>query len=384
MAVERKRVALIVESSGSYGRDLLDGITQYCREANDWIVFYEQRDLSSDLPLWLMNWDGHGIITRITSPKLFEAAKRSGIVMVELTDRGSESGAITLRSDDEAIGRLGVDHFSERGFNNFAFCGFDDEAWSLRRERAFAERASELGSCAVYRSRWHGATKTPWEKEQAKLIEWIRSLPTPVGVMGCSDIRGQHVLQACVQAGLDTPEEVAVLGVDNDELVCQLSTPPLSSIITNARLIGYKAAEALAKMIKGEPPNLTRERFAPVGVCTRQSTDIVAIDDPDISMAITYIRENACAGISVDDVLKNVPVSRSTLERQMRKYLHRSPQQEIRKVRLSRACELLKMTDLSIERISAKAGFNNPEYMHAFFRRELKMTPGEFRDSVRS
>jgi LacI family transcriptional regulator len=379
---KKKHVALIVESSGIYGRELLSGIMQYCRSTDDWLVFYEQRDLSSDLPNWLLNWDGHGIISRVTSPKLIEAVTKRGIPLVELTDREQEGEPKRLRSDDEAIGRLGVEHFTDRGFQSFGFCGFEDEAWSIRRCESFVKHSQKYGECSVYTSRWHGATDTTWEEEQSRLIDWLGSLPKPVGVMACSDIRGQHVLQACVQAGLNAPEEVAVLGVDNDELLCQLCTPPLSSVIPNAERIGFMSAERLAAMMEGTTVAPETDHIAPIGICTRQSTDIVAIDDPDIAAAISYIRENACEGISVNDVLKNVPVSRSTLERQLRKYLRRSPQQEIRNVRMRRACELLKMTEQSVERIANNCGFTHPEYMHAFFKRELGMTPREYRESA--
>jgi len=380
---DKKRIALIVESSGVYGRELLSGIMRYCRSSDDWLVFYEQRDLSSELPDWLLNWDGHGIISRVTSDRLVETCERQKIALVELTDRKEDSGRLRLRSDDREIGRMGLEHFTERGFESFGYCGFDDEAWSIRRCDSFVENAAKYGKCSVYSSRWHGATQTSWETEQANLIDWLGSLPKPVGVMACCDIRGQHVLQACAQAGFNAPEEVAVLGVDNDDLLCQLCTPPLSSVIPNAERIGFMAAEMLALMMDGEEPSLEQTHIAPIGICTRQSTEIVAIDDPDIAAAISYIRENACDGISVGDVLKNVPVSRSTLERQLRRYLRRSPQQEIRNVRMRRACELLKMTELSVERIANNCGFTHPEYMHAFFKRELKMTPGEYRESTK-
>jgi LacI family transcriptional regulator len=380
--VEKKRVALIVESSGSYGRDLLAGIMRYCRATDDWLVFYEQRDLSSELPQWLMNWDGHGIISRATSPELAASVKASGVAFVELTDRGEGFGFKRLRSDDAAIAEIGFQHFCERGFRSFGFCGFEDESWSARREKAFVQCASSAGECSVYSSRWHGATKTSWETEQRNLIRWLGALPKPVGILACCDIRGQHVLQACAQTEFNAPEEVAVLGIDNDELLCQLCSPPLSSVIPNAELVGFTAAKTLASMMNGDEVSLEEESFAPIGICTRQSSEIVAIDDPDVAAAITFIRENACDGISVSDVLRNVPISRSTLERQLRKYLRRSPQQEIRNVRLRRACELLKMTDLSIEQVASECGFSHSEYMHATFKRELKMTPGEYRDSA--
>jgi LacI family transcriptional regulator len=153
-------------------------------------------------------------------------------------------------------------------------------------------------------------------------------------------------------------------------------------VIANAELVGFRAAELLSDLMDRKQPPQREYLIPPLGVATRQSTDVVAIDDPEISAALRYIREHACRGISVKDVLANVPVSRSTLERQMRKYLKRSPQQEIRSVQLKRARELLAATDLSMQQIAHRCGFIHPEYMHVVFRRELKMTPGEYRRSA--
>ena len=213
-------------------------------------------------------------------------------------------------------------------------------------------------------------------------MKWIRGLAKPAGIFACNDIRGQNVLEACAAARLTVPEQVAVIGVDNDEVLCQLCEPPLSSVIPNAELVGFRAAELLSILMDKKQPPERETLIAPLGIATRQSTDVVAIDDPEIAAALRYIREHACEGISVKDVLAHVPVSRSTLERQMRKYLNRSPQQEIRVVQVKHARELLAATDLSIEQIAHHCGFVHPEYMHVVFRRETKMTPGAYRRSA--
>lgn len=379
----KRRVALIIETSSSYGRDLLAGIVRFRRAHHDWTVFLEQRDLTTEPPAWLARWKGHGIISRATTPKLAEAVEATGVPLVELTDRRADLGFPHIWSDDAAIGELAAEHLRERGFVHFGFCGFQSEAWSQRREAAFvAAVAGSARSCDVYNSPWHGMTARPWEDEQRQLVRWIRSLPRPVGIMACNDVRGQHVLEACSTAEVTVPEEVAVIGVDNDQLLCQLCDPPLSSVTPNAELIGYRAAELLAQLMARRKVRQREHLVPPLGIATRQSTDVVAIDDPAIAAAISYIRENACAGITVKDVLQRVAVSRSSLERQLRKFLKRSPQQEIRHVQLKRARELLAATDWPMARIARLCGFEHPEYMHVVFRRELQMTPGEFRKSA--
>src|SRR6185437_15012889 len=195
---------------------------------------------------------------------------------------------------------------------------------------------------------------------------------------------GQHVLDACQRVNLSVPEEVAVIGADNDMLLCELCDPPLSSVVPNPERIGYEAAALLDRLMRGEKPPSMHLWIEPLGVTTRQSTDVLAIDDPHIAVAVRYIRENACAGATVPDLLQQVPLSRTLLERQFRKYLGRSPQAEIRAVQLKRVKQLLAETDLSLERIAELAGYEHPEYMSVVFKRETGQTPGHYRRHVQS
>jgi LacI family transcriptional regulator len=196
-------------------------------------------------------------------------------------------------------------------------------------------------------------------------------------------MRGQQVLDACSKIGLSVPEEAAVIGVDNDELLCRICAPPLSSVIPNAEGVGYRAAELLAELMNGSSSAMADHLLEPLGVATRQSTDVVAIDAPEIAAAVRYIRENACRGISVDEVTAHVEVSRSTLERQLRKYLGRSPQEEIRFVQVKRAKELLWTTELSVEDLASLCGFEHAEYLHVVFKRITGLTPGQFRQQAK-
>ena len=376
----KRRVALIVETSSSYGRALLAGIVRYMRVHDEWSVFLEQRDLAKRPPSWLADWEGDGIISRATTRNLLTAVAATGVPLVELTDRKGDSELPLVRSDDEAIGRIAAEHLLERGFQRFGYCGFSGEAWSKRRQRGFVDALQNANrDCHLYQSPWHGPGARSWEEQRAQLIEWLSELKPPAAIMACNDIRGQHVLDACDQQQLSVPEEVAVIGVDNDDLLCRICSPPLSSVIPNAEAVGFRAAELLTRLMNGEEIRSHCEQIEPLGVFTRQSTDVVAIEDRDIAAALSYIRQHACRGISVEEVVRHNPVSRSTLERQVRKYLGRTPQEEIRYVQIKRVRELLLTTDLSGERIAALCGFEHPEYMHVVFKRITGTTPGEFR-----
>jgi LacI family transcriptional regulator len=222
-----------------------------------------------------------------------------------------------------------------------------------------------------------------WEQQWEQIAKCLRGLPRPVGIFACNDMRGQQVLDACTRLGWSVPEEAAVVGVDDDALLCELSDPPLSSVIPSAERLGYEAAELLDQLMRGEAQPTVADRFLPpVGVSTRQSTDVLAIDDPQTAAAVRFIREQACQGATVADILKAVPQSRTALERKFRKYLGRSPQSEIRNVQIKRAKQLLAETDLKLDRIAELTGFEHPEYLSVVFKRETGQTPGHFRRSA--
>lgn len=385
LVVMKRHVALIVETSSVYGRDLLSGIVRFMRMHDEWSVFLEQRDLWKQPPSWLRDWRGDGIISRATTPKLIEAIQRTGVPLVEVTDRRGDSDLPQVRSDDAAIGRMGAEHLLERGFKRFAFCGFKGEAWSQRREAAFVESVNHqsLAPCERFNSPWHGPAAKAWEAEQKSIVAWLRQMEPPFAVMACNDVRGQHVVEACSKLQLAVPEQVAVLGVDNDELLCRVCSPPLSSVIPNAELVGFRAAEMLRQLMNGSEVDQPIQWIDPLGVATRQSTDVVAIDDREIAAALHYIRQHACNGLSVAEVVANSSISRSTLERQVRKYLGRTPQEEIRHVQIKRARELLLTTDLPAERIASLCGFEHPEYLHVVFKRITGMTTSEFRKQTK-
>ncbi|MEM7473529.1 MAG: DNA-binding transcriptional regulator [Planctomycetota bacterium] len=380
----KRHVALIVETSSAYGRDLLSGIVRFMRMHHEWSVFLEQRDLWKKPPPWLNDWRGDGIISRATTPSLLQAIAKTRVPLVEVTDRWGDSKLPQVRSDDEGIGRMGAEHLVERGFVRFGFCGFQGEAWSERRESAFIERVSTLtqAECSRFSSQWQGPSALSWEAEMETLVSWLKGMTPPFAIMACNDVRGQHVIDACSELGLSVPEQVAVVGVDNDELLCRVCSPPLSSVIPNAEMVGYKAAEILAKLMDSETINDRIQLIQPLGVSTRQSTDVVAIDDREVAAALRYIRENACRGLSVEEVVRNSSISRSTLERQVRKYLGRTPQEEIRNVQIKRAQELMLTTELSAEQISIICGLEYPEYFYTVFKRVSGVTTTEFRQQA--
>jgi LacI family transcriptional regulator len=382
--IPRPRVALMIETSTVYGRNLLQGITRYLRSHRSWSIYLEQREVDTVPPGWLRTWRGDGVLSRWSDPRVAESFIRQDLAAVDLSDRRAPFGLARINSDDRAIGRLAAEHLLERDFESFAYCGFSGELWAVRRAEAFLETLAGAGhACLLYESPWLGAGAHVREAEQARIGRWLKALPRPVGIMACNDVRGIDVLNACQTHGLKVPDEVAVIGVDDDVLLCEICSPPLSSVVPSIERIGFEAAALLDRLMEGEPAAGEDRFIAPLGVTTRQSTDVLSVGDPELGTAVRFIRENACHGITVADVLGQVLISRSTLERSFRSYLGRSPQAEIRAVQLARARQLLTETDHPVHRIAELVGFQHVEYFNVVFKREIGQTPGHYRRQVR-
>ncbi len=297
----------------------------------------------------------------------------------------------SILTDNAAVSRLCYEHFKERGFRHFAFCGFNGADYSDERQREFFRLVTAAGlHCHVY-SEAHQLQKNATAKYELlgmkdgeQVAGWIRQLPKPVGLMACNDMRGQQVLDACRAIGVSVPEEVAVIGVDNDEVVCNLSEPPLSSVVPNAERVGYEAAALLSQMMAGKKVLQTEIFIEPNRIITRRSTEILAIQDQQIAVAARFIREHACEGISVNDVLHAVPVSRSVFSQRFKKILGRSPKEEIQRVRLQRAAGLLCDTDWPVKRISDEVGFYDPFHFSRVFKKAYDRSPLHYRKKQNS
>jgi LacI family transcriptional regulator len=376
-------VACLVETSTIYGREILRGVSRYVREAGPWAIFLEQRSLHEPAPRWLKGWDGDGILSRLSSPQAAMLLRETGIPTVDLNDQVGDLGLPQVRGDHEAIGTLAASHLLERGFTNFAFFGFPGLAWSQSRFEGFASAVRAVGfPCHEYdrgqRTSWSHRQRS-WEAEVDGVARWISSMPKPLGMMTCNDLRGVQALDACLRAGVAVPEEVAVIGVDNETLACELAYPPLSSVVPDARRIGYEAAALLDRLMKGEGPKNTGHVVAPTGVVTRQSTDVTALADPSLVAAVRYIREHACEGIGVADVLRRVTVSKSVLQRRFRTTLGRTIHEMIAETRLHRVRQLLAETELPLSTIAERAGFAHAEYLTTVFREATGTTPAAYR-----
>lgn len=378
----RKRVALVIETSLAYGRAVLRGISKYLVAHQPWSMYLDLHELMAQPPRWLENAEIDGVISRSTTPELAASLLRRRIPTIDMTDFRLHDGLPHVYTDHRAVGKLAAEHLQERGFRQFAYCGFSDHAWSSERREGFANAITGHGALHVYESRWQTSSSQTWAQQQQEIRGWLEALPKPIGIMAANDMRGHHVLDACRQLELAVPESVAVIGVDNDEVLCELCDPPLSSVVPNPERIGYEAAAMLDRMMAGDSWPTETLYIPPMGIVTRQSTDVLATDDPIVASSLKIIREGACHQLTVDEILARVNTSRSVLERRFRKHLGRSPQEEIRQVQLKRVKQLLEETELPLSRIAELSGFQHAEYLSVVFKREVGMTPGSYRKSA--
>jgi len=374
----QRKVALLLETSNAHARTLLQGIFAYVRAHNSWAFSLVEQGNANEPPAWVADWDGDGIIARIKNRKIAETVLASGLPVVDLSIGRFLPSVPAVEPDDGAIASLAAEHFLQRGFRNFGYCGDDAFMISARRGAAFAEVISKSGfDCAGFQPRM--ARTVSISQRVNEIAEWLKELPKPVAIFACNDVRGQHVLEACRFARLVVPEEVAVLGVDDDELLCEMAVPPMSSVIPNARRTGYEAARLLDLMMAGKKVPPDEFPIEPLGITLRQSTDVLAVDDVHIAMALRFIREHVSEPITPKDVACAVPVPRRTLEKRFRKLLSRSLHEEILAVRMGRVKQLLTETKLSLEQIAVTMNYEHPEYLSVVFKREVGLTPREFR-----
>jgi LacI family transcriptional regulator len=376
----RRRVALLIETSNAYARGLLEGVIGYLRASGDWSVFLPEQQRGGAPPTWLSSWNGDGILARIETAEIADAVVRTGLPVVDLSAARWVPGIPWVETDDREIAALGVAHFVDRGFRDLAFCGDPGFQWSAWRQDHFHRAATAAGCrCDIYESIPRNSADYSWEADRDRMARWVGSLPKPVGIMACYDIKAQQLLDVCRGLKVSVPEQVAVLGVDNDRLVCELSDPPLSSVIPNTARAGYEAAELLDRMMAREIVSTEPLLLQPLAVQARQSTDVLAIDDPEVAAVLRLIRHRATENLRVGDLLRHVPLSRRVLEARFEKLLGRTPHQEIQRVRIGRVKELLLQTDCSLDEIAARTGFPHTEYLSVAFKRETGLTPRAFR-----
>lgn len=381
------KVILMMETSRTYGRSILRGVAKYSHVHGPWI-FYKNAPFywgTGGIKVTLdrlLKLDADGMILREQRKrKRTEEILAMGLPTVVSPYTEPFPGLPNILTDDAAIGRMAAEYFMHRGFKQFAYCGFGQMYyWSRQRGTSFCKSVAEAGFETHYYERAKPKAPHSWEKEQATLVDWLKSLPKPIGLMTCNDDRSQYVLDACEIADIDLPEQVAILGFGNDDLICNLATPPLSSIALSGEKAGYEAAAMLHKLMAGKEITDQTIVVRPTYVMSRQSTDILATEDRDVAAALRFIHRRAKKErIQVDDVLEAVALSRRSLYNQFAKILGRPVHEEIKRVRVEELARMLVSTNLSISQIASTLGCSDIKNLARYFKKAKGMSPREYR-----
>ncbi|HEY1790910.1 MAG TPA: DNA-binding transcriptional regulator [Verrucomicrobiae bacterium] len=388
--LKQRRVAVLADFSHSYARRILMGVARFLREHREWSVQSEEWRRTDKIPAWFQNWKGEGAIVLADAPELDAVIQGLRVPVVYVRDTAPTQWTPLVDTDNRMVAHLVAEHLMGKYGQHYAFCGFVGANYSDKRSQFFRERLEQVGiTCSIYEPPevLRDLHALEFEKRslpfQDHLDHWLRSLPKPVSIMACNDIRGQQVVSACRRLNLAIPEVVAVIGVDNDEIFCELSDPQLSSVALNTLRIGYEAANILDRMMSGMKPPAQPILIPPLGIISRRSSDVLSTDNPQMATGVRFLREHFFHSIGIKEVARVAGMSRRKFERMFADQFSRSPKAEILRLRLEYAKKLLAETNWTLDEVADKAGFNSAAYLHAVFIKKCQMTPREFRKSTK-
>lgn len=378
----KRKVFVCVMNSGAYGRDAAAGVWDYVREHGNWEI---QFDGASNHPQSLVRirrilseWKADGILGQIVHGGLPRTIARLGLPAVSISN-SVVSAFPTVRIDNELVGCMAAQYFAGRGLRNFAFFGRLGFHHGGERSHAFS---AELARAGRVSDTLFVAKKVSCDDRS--ITRWLKALPKPVGLLTHDVYDGRDLIDTCRKLGLKIPDEVAVLAGDNDEIECNMCTPPLSGVVVPFRKIGYGAAQLMDRLLDGARPVAKAILVKPTHVATRQSTDVLGIADADLAATIRYIHAHACEGINVSDVVAHACESRRALERRFLRELGRTPRAEIVRARLEKAKSLLSASALKIADISRSCGYGKYVRFARVFKQQTGQTPSEYRGQART
>lgn len=382
--IKKRRVALLIETTRSYGRRIMDGIADYLQENRPWQIFVQPRALNDPIPQWLNHWRGDGVIARGLDENTCRQIEASGIPVVNL--KGASKNSLfqpDFSTDRVAVGRMAAEHFIQRQYTRFGFVGLPGMSWSEQEQYGFIQRLAESGlTCNVFE---HKSTYTlhpdgAMDEEIDALEAWLRSLAAPVGILAADDFLGVQLLSACYNLEIKVPEMVSIIGVGDEGTVSRMTSPTLSSVRPNEALLGRKAAELLDKLMNGEKVERKTILIPPSGISERHSSDTFAVEDLQVMRALAFIRENVAHGVNAADIVRFIGVSKSQIQRKFQTLLNHSIYDVIIDYRIRLVKEYLKNTQISLCNISKLSGFKYNSHMNSLFKLKTGMTPAEYRE----
>lgn len=379
------KIILLFDISEKYGQSLMMGIVRYFKENSNALfcnmpIYYRETLGVKGILKFAREWGADGIIAQLYNTRDVKKIAESGIHLIveDYRERFDEFPNIT--GGYYEAGQMGAEYFVKKGFKNFAFYGYKNIVWSRERAMGYEEYLNERGFDVYYFNQEEKEQNSElWYYKPSDLSKWLQELPKPIAIMACDDARGQHITEACKHANIRIPEDVIVLGVDNDELTCNMSDPPLSSINLDTERGGYEAGRLMDLMIQGKVKKPRNVMVMPTYIVTRQSTDIAAVDDAYIAKALKYIHKNLDHDINVSDVLGQLTISRRSLEKKFQEVTGTSVYKYISKVRMQKFSERLLETDKRISEIAHESGLNLTNNVARQFKQIHGCSPSEYR-----
>jgi LacI family transcriptional regulator len=378
------RVALLVAGWNQYGRGIIEGVWQHA-ENNHWILEMQPSgpDGSTQIP---EGWKGDGIVATVHSRELASRLATYRVPVVNVS--GARLQGVNfprVASNAQAVVDIAVRHLLEKQLPRVAFCGEPHKAFLDFWTQAYLTIAARHGlTPIVYTPSKRLPAGAGLEAQSKDRARWLSDLPKPIGIIGWDTITCRHVASACELAGIEIPEQVAVISLSTEDLLGRTLHPPLSGVDIPVQRIGYEAAKLLGNLMRGTGSKTTELLLEPLGITTRQSTDLFACDDPKVRQVMRFIKENASRGIQVGDVMRAVPIARRTLERRFKTMLGHSPAEEIRRKKIEKVRRLLTDTDMAVPEIADACGFAYAEHMIPLFAKYHQDTPAAFRRNLRA
>jgi len=379
------KIILLTDFGEEYGTSLLKGITRYSQKYGPWVFcrmpgYYRETKGMDGIVKWAKDWKANGILGQFYNDSNIEKLWNEGIAVVAQDFKERHASIPNITGDYFKTGRMGAEYFLRKGFENFAFYGFKNIVWSRERSQGFEKRVNEEGYKVHYfEHKRQFKSRELWYYKPSALSKWLKALPKPIALMACDDNQGMHITEACRLTNIRIPEEVAVLGVDNDEMLCNLSDPPLSSVSLDTIKGGYEAARLMHTMIKSKNKEFYDIVVEPTQIITRNSTDIYAAKDEYVGMGLKFIHNNIEKNLKVADVLEQVPLSRRSLEKRFLQVTGYPVYEYIFNLRIEKFTQKLLETDLSVFEIAVDLGLNDAKNIARQFRQIKGCTPSEYR-----
>lgn len=380
----RYKILLLIDFSEAYGQNLLRGITRYAKDFGPWKfcrmpTFYRETIGIEGILAWAKEWGAHGIIGQFYNNNDIQKIIRAKIPIIAQDFQQRFSNIPNISGAYHETGKMGAEYFLQKAFKHFAFYGFSDIVWSEERALGYEEHLKKKGHAVHYFEHKKSRSRELWYYKPSSLSRWLKSLPKPVAIMTCDDNQGQHITEACRHAGIRIPEEVAVLGVDNDEMICNLSDPELSSISLDTEKGGYEAARLMHQLIKNKNRKWSNIEVRPLQVITRHSTDVYATSDEHISTTLRYIHQHIDTNLKVDKILEQVPLSRRSLEKRFQAITGFPIYKYIYNLRTEKFAQQLLETEKSVSEIAYDIGLGDAKNISRTFKKIKGCTPIEYR-----